>query len=145
ITGETAAHRNQQQNAAYRKPGEQYFAAEVTENTHFNIPINVRSDSARRDTTVQFIFCIGRRAFIPAPALGDGQVFRPTVAGAASYICRNDSNPRSGSQVPREARCAKVWHYHAQKHFCAACLARDRKSTRLNSSHVKISYAVFCL
>src|SRR5690606_42031931 len=24
-------------------------------------------------------------------------------------------------------------------------LARDRKSTRLNSSHVKISYAVFCL
>src|SRR5690606_40584792 len=26
-----------------------------------------------------------------------------------------------------------------------AALARDRKSTRLNSSHVKISYAVFCL
>src|SRR6266511_4697585 len=27
----------------------------------------------------------------------------------------------------------------------AAELAQDRKSTRLNSSHVKISYAVFCL
>src|SRR5690606_40446020 len=27
----------------------------------------------------------------------------------------------------------------------AAYLGRDRKSTRLNSSHVKISYAVFCL
>src|SRR5207302_11446661 len=25
------------------------------------------------------------------------------------------------------------------------CRQRDRKSTRLNSSHVKISYAVFCL
>src|SRR6266496_4319273 len=25
------------------------------------------------------------------------------------------------------------------------CSARDRKSTRLNSSHVEISYAVFCL
>src|SRR5690606_41410195 len=25
------------------------------------------------------------------------------------------------------------------------CSRRDRKSTRLNSSHVKISYAVFCL
>src|SRR5690606_41457069 len=25
------------------------------------------------------------------------------------------------------------------------CPGRDRKSTRLNSSHVKISYAVFCL
>src|SRR5690606_40503592 len=34
-------------------------------------------------------------------------------------------------------------------HHCNARLrtssARDRKSTRLNSSHVKISYAVFCL
>src|SRR2546430_3919516 len=32
--------------------------------------------------------------------------------------------------------------------FVAAChgvLARDRKSTRLNSSHSQISYAVFCL
>src|SRR5207249_9874275 len=28
---------------------------------------------------------------------------------------------------------------------CAALLAQDRKSTRLNSSHVSISYAVFCL
>src|SRR5690606_41181109 len=27
----------------------------------------------------------------------------------------------------------------------AALASRDRKSTRLNSSHVKISYAVFCL
>src|SRR5438874_5480206 len=25
------------------------------------------------------------------------------------------------------------------------CVGRDRKSTRLNSSHVEISYAVFCL
>src|SRR6266511_1678022 len=28
---------------------------------------------------------------------------------------------------------------------CRTAVARDRKSTRLNSSHVKISYAVFCL
>src|SRR5436309_6488314 len=27
----------------------------------------------------------------------------------------------------------------------SACFIGDRKSTRLNSSHVKISYAVFCL
>src|SRR5207253_4826013 len=26
-----------------------------------------------------------------------------------------------------------------------SCVGRDRKSTRLNSSHVAISYAVFCL
>src|SRR5436309_10840652 len=29
--------------------------------------------------------------------------------------------------------------------FVAGARTRDRKSTRLNSSHVKISYAVFCL
>src|SRR5690625_6193307 len=28
---------------------------------------------------------------------------------------------------------------------CSGLLCRDRKSTRLNSSHVAISYAVFCL
>src|SRR5690606_40733910 len=30
-------------------------------------------------------------------------------------------------------------------HYLLATPFRDRKSTRLNSSHVKISYAVFCL
>src|SRR5690242_21012237 len=30
-------------------------------------------------------------------------------------------------------------------HFGRAGLVRDRKSTRLNSSHMSISYAVFCL
>src|SRR5690606_41394859 len=33
-------------------------------------------------------------------------------------------------------------HLH---HFALSFLGLDRKSTRLNSSHVKISYAVFCL
>src|SRR5690554_7330382 len=30
-------------------------------------------------------------------------------------------------------------------HYVAGLILRDRKSTRLNSSHVRISYAVFCL
>src|SRR5699024_11647755 len=33
--------------------------------------------------------------------------------------------------------------YHKKKHI--SFLKEDRKSTRLNSSHVSISYAVFCL
>src|SRR5690606_40855641 len=36
--------------------------------------------------------------------------------------------------------------FDALRYFSrASMLGRDRKSTRLNSSHVKISYAVFCL
>src|SRR3712207_8367538 len=37
-------------------------------------------------------------------------------------------------------------HIRARSHRCGACgTAGDRKSTRLNSSHANISYAVFCL
>src|SRR5437667_1569697 len=32
-----------------------------------------------------------------------------------------------------------------EKLTCPSCNAGDRKSTRLNSSHITISYAVFCL
>src|SRR5690606_23606210 len=35
--------------------------------------------------------------------------------------------------------------YHRDLPALRAALAPDRKSTRLNSSHVKLSYAVFCL
>src|SRR5258707_14940175 len=52
-------------------------------------------------------------------------IVRSVVAGARSYRICDHRQPRRGPQgrVPR----------------------RDRKSTRLNSSHANISYAVFCL
>src|SRR5438876_1837411 len=41
------------------------------------------------------------------------------------------------------SRChGRVAHRSAHHH---SCVATDRKSTRLNSSHPSISYAVFCL
>src|SRR5690606_39594665 len=45
-----------------------------------------------------------------------------------------------GSMADKVARVAA-----AAEAVAAAVGLRDRKSTRLNSSHVKISYAVFCL
>src|SRR3989442_7388345 len=36
-------------------------------------------------------------------------------------------------------------HVNADGSFAGPVKLRDRKSTRLNSSHVRISYAVFCL
>src|SRR5690606_41828529 len=48
-----------------------------------------------------------------------------------------------GAKLERLAALAKGHHFHAQ--HPAVKPAGDRKSTRLNSSHVKISYAVFCL
>src|SRR5204863_6447734 len=48
-------------------------------------------------------------------------------------ICRLSSVARRGKSVARHCNPP------------TQCLATDRKSTRLNSSHVEISYAVFCL
>src|SRR5690606_40940873 len=45
---------------------------------------------------------------------------------------------RALTTVPAAASVAEGLHRHAAQ-------LEDRKSTRLNSSHVKISYAVFCL
>src|SRR2546430_8548336 len=50
-----------------------------------------------------------------------------------------------------EARFNQLAHFGAPSSFqerrslCALAQYRDRKSTRLNSSHSQISYAVFCL
>src|SRR5690606_39465033 len=61
------------------------------------------------------------------PAGHDRWAERPGVRAA----------PTRGRSRDRARRCAALG---------TACRGgRDRKSTRLNSSHVKISYAVFCL
>src|SRR5436309_11173172 len=46
--------------------------------------------------------------------------------------------------VFRHSQCSRGWVLAGQS-GCDDRLVPDRKSTRLNSSHVKISYAVFCL
>src|SRR5690625_6990769 len=52
------------------------------------------------------------------------------------------TQPRFGAAHRQEA--ADERPSRVRKHR-ARCRRRDRKSTRLNSSHVAISYAVFCL
>src|SRR5205807_10622680 len=47
-------------------------------------------------------------------------------------------------EVDGRGRDEQLGHAHAEKCLRRA-LRRDRKSTRLNSSHLVISYAVFCL
>src|SRR5438874_13426862 len=61
---------------------------------------------------------------------GDGQLARRRLVPRRARLVR-----RAGQRPGREAPPLRQAHP----------LARDRKSTRLNSSHVEISYAVFCL
>src|SRR5204863_9513210 len=52
---------------------------------------------------------------------------------------------RSSTTVVRCVFSTKCSRSNCSNHRSPAQLLRDRKSTRLNSSHVEISYAVFCL
>src|SRR5690606_42034811 len=57
-------------------------------------------------------------------------------------LCRAPPQNRHPSARVRAAKSSSIWRSQDQK---LAAPIKDRKSTRLNSSHVKISYAVFCL
>src|SRR5436309_13836526 len=54
---------------------------------------------------------------------------------------RDSEFPRSRGRTRAGYRVAPPWLTGTS----TTSRSRDRKSTRLNSSHVKISYAVFCL
>src|SRR6266446_9057185 len=54
-----------------------------------------------------------------------------------------EDGARSGDRASLEARIAQYGDYLSKVQIIA--VLRDRKSTRLNSSHLVISYAVFCL
>src|SRR2546427_9101799 len=68
----------------------------------------------------------GFRGSEKAPRARAGEARRPGAAHRRTRIAR----PRQASRV---------------NHAAHAALLADRKSTRLNSSHSQISYAVFCL
>src|SRR5690606_8204736 len=57
---------------------------------------------------------------------------------------RNRQRPWSAMLPPRSSKEPDPPQWHTPQ-AVAIERTRDRKSTRLNSSHVKISYAVFCL
>src|SRR3712207_8398940 len=66
---------------------------------------------------------------------GNSIIVEPTPDAVANAVAFIKARPFDSSAIQREASAAvereKAW--------------LDRKSTRLNSSHANISYAVFCL
>src|SRR5207302_7270167 len=56
--------------------------------------------------------------------------------GVPLSVCLNVTDPNLPDCTPASLEQVRIRHVQAD--------AQDRKSTRLNSSHVKISYAVFC-
>src|SRR5690349_24216476 len=80
-----------------------------------------------------------RSTLFPYTTLFRSPAWSKRSATSATASAASIGSSRGGSRSTREqasARPAGVTH---------ARPCRDRKSTRLNSSHVEISYAVFCL
>src|SRR5690554_7444921 len=74
---------------------------------------------------------------------GLGKRFTKAVRAEVKYICKN---PKSLSIRYDDTRCAVLDVFPFMIHYTIEESQKtvDRKSTRLNSSHVRISYAVFC-
>src|SRR5690554_3055447 len=81
--------------------------------------------------------------------------FRKSGAGGAGYVVNGHDLsrpplialifPRRKGLDSNDGKTHKLGRYTAkQKSWRGAESSGDRKSTRLNSSHVRISYAVFC-
>src|SRR2546426_3433272 len=52
---------------------------------------------------------------------------------------------RSRARVEGDRKSTRLNSSHLVISYAVFCLKKKRKSTRLNSSHLVISYAVFCL
>src|SRR5256885_2648516 len=67
------------------------------------------------------------------------------TAAAANSHGKTVSTLATGTTLKGEAKGDAISTLASTKSDVANAAARDRKSTRLNSSHLVISYAVFCL
>src|SRR5271165_7258245 len=74
---------------------------------------------------------------------GRGVMALALVTGAYDLRHRTRFMPNHNERSVQREICEEIWGEKQNAH--SGILYADRKSTRLNSSHVKISYAVFCL
>src|SRR5256885_13786704 len=77
--------------------------------------------------------------------------FNDTATTEIYTLSLHDALPISTVQEPHDAFLKRthdalgLYENREILAFVIACSSEDRKSTRLNSSHLVISYAVFCL
>src|SRR5690606_39835579 len=76
---------------------------------------------------------------LAARVAGD-KLVTPEFAAAVS-----DARAKEIAEIDGKVAVIPVYGVLADRMDLFSAMSGDRKSTRLNSSHVKISYAVFCL
>src|SRR3712207_8917332 len=83
-----------------------------------------------------------RSTLFPYPTLFRSRL-TPPMYRICSYI--SFSTLRENIERAREAGWTRYLRPDFLQELAEPCVPEDRKSTRLNSSHANISYAVFCL
>src|SRR3712207_8044430 len=91
-----------------------------------------------------------RSTLFPYTTLFRSEPHRAVVVGGEFLVDRGGRwrLPAHGDQAAHHLTSARNVFSSSFRHRSLNCLtsgAKDRKSTRLNSSHANISYAVFCL
>src|SRR5256885_17242024 len=71
--------------------------------------------------------------------------FNDTATTEIYTLSLHDALPIFSSTRARSVQSAAAVARFGVRTFACVCMGADRKSTRLNSSHLVISYAVFCL
>src|SRR5699024_11766220 len=102
--------------------------------------------------TIFFLFTLRRPPsppLFPYTTLFRSQSTINKDTGTSGQPTHEDAMPCSSTHL-HESLTANVQEAQRILQICNACrycegFCADRKSTRLNSSHVSISYAVFCL
>src|SRR3712207_8932712 len=72
-------------------------------------------------------------------------LFPYTTLFRSEFHCSAVALSTKGDDAHVSVRCIHICSASAVERFILGIEWRDRKSTRLNSSHANISYAVFCL
>src|SRR5438094_1784173 len=80
----------------------------------------------------------GKVALVTGASRGIGRAIAAELARQGAKVIGTATSEAGAQKVPGIGKVLNV-------RDAAQCAASDRKSTRLNSSHRTISYAVFCL
>src|SRR3712207_8983794 len=80
-----------------------------------------------------------RSTLFPYTTLFRSNIFRPMIRFTKGMLQKLTEDELA------MMACHELGHFLGEIRLSDVKVSRDRKSTRLNSSHANISYAVFCL
>src|SRR5690606_42061141 len=96
-------------------------------------------------TSTTHIYTLSLHDALPISPSGSGKTTIVKHLLIQKQLCLDFSISATSRYMRGDEVNGKDYYFISPTEFQEKIAEKDRKSTRLNSSHVKISYAVFCL